>query len=231
MTAYACANLTPLQIMQRAVAVLNKPNVRNYIRDLRTEVSGAALFDIQQMVNELVQVITASPAEIIGWHVGACRHCYGHENRYQWIDVNELAEAQARAIDGGARSLPDAAGGFGYVATARPHPKCPYCNGKGEGRVHLTDTRELSPAALRLYQGVKIGSNGQIEVKMRSQDEAMKMLMRIYGVYNPAAMLAPPKLAKDQTPAKQAETRVDVPQSPQEAAEYYANFISGKELH
>lgn len=225
MRSYSCAKLTDLQIVRKALEALARPHVRSYIRDLRTQVSGSALFDIQTMVNELVMIITASPGEIIKWKVGCCRHCYGRDHRYQWINDDELAEAQAVAIDSSAKRLPDDRGGFGYNATLQPHAKCPRCHGEGQGRVQLTDTDKLSPQAARLYQGVKIGSNGQIEVKLRNQEEAFKMLMRIYGVYNPAAMLAPPKLAKDAEKPAEAQQTAVVPQDPQQAADYYENFI------
>lgn len=231
MRSYSTARLTDLQITKKALEALARPHVRAYIRDLRTEVSGSALFDIQTMVNELVMIITASPAEIIKWKVGCCRHCYGIDHRYQWRNDDELAEAQAVAIDGSAKRLPDDRGGFGFDSTLQPHAKCPHCNGEGVGRVEITDTDKLSPQAARLYQGVKIGSNGSIEVKLRNQDEAMRQLMRIYGVYNPAAMLAPPKLAKDAEKGAQGTETVDVPQDPQQAADYYENFIKGQGLH
>lgn len=227
--AFSVAKLSDAQIMRGAIKTFGKPHVKEYIRELRTDISASAIFDVQQMVNDLVLVISANPAELIGWHVGACRHCYGRGSHYQWIDENELAEAQASAIDAGCKSLPNDMGGFGYNHTIAPNRKCPRCRGEGEGRAALADTRYLSPGASRLYQGVKIGSNGQLEVKMRNQDEAFKMLMRIYGVYNPAAMIAPPKLAKDNERVKAAVQTVEVPNNPQAAADYYQNWLAGKQ--
>lgn len=226
---HACstAKLSDAQIMRSAIKMFGKPSVKNYIRELRTELSASAMFDVQQMVNDLVMIVTASPAEIIGWRVGCCRHCYGENNQHQWISEDELAEAQAVAIDSMAKRLPMEQGGFGFDHTRPPSRTCPHCRGEGVGRVHLADTRTLSPAAQRLYQGVKIGSNGQIEVKMRSQDEALKSLMRIYGVYNPAAMLAPPKLAKD-TQTNTSPVAIDVPRDAQQASDYYQQFLAGQ---
>lgn len=227
-TAYSTAKLSAAQIMRAAIRTFAKPAVKNYIRELRTDISASSLFDVQQMVNDLVMVITANPSEIIGWRVGCCRYCYGRDHRYQWRDEMELAEAQAAAIDGRASQLPDALGGLGFDFTLQPNPRCTHCRGEGVGRVSLADTSTLSPQARRLYQGVKIGNKGQIEVKLRSQDEALKMLMRIYGVYNPAAMLAPPKLAKDNEATNSKPEAIEVPRDPQQAADYYQQWLQGK---
>lgn len=231
MRSYSCANLTDYQITKKALEVIGRPHVKAYIRDLRTEISASVLFDVQAVVNELVMIATANPAEIAAWRTGCCRHCYGVQHRYQWVNEDELADAQCSAIDTQAKRIPDERGGFGYDHTLAPHAKCPFCRGEGIGRLVITDSTKLSPAASRLFCGIKQGRDGQIEVKMRNQDEAIRQLMRIYGVYNPAAMLAPPKLAKDAEKAAGKQEQLFVPKTPQEAADYYEKFLKGGALH
>ena len=222
------------QITNRSIEMINRPHVRRYIQDLRTEISGSALYDVQQLFNDLVLIATADPDEIIGWRVGCCRHCYGVEHGYQWRDENELARAQASAIDSGSKILPDASGGFGFNFQLHPHPHCTHCRGEGVGRVRVADTSQLSPGGRRLFQGVKIGKDGQLEVKLRNQDEAVKNIMRMLGVYNPAAMLNPPKLVRPVQDVPATGTEIErVPTDPGLAQQFYQNLVNGinKNVH
>lgn len=227
-SAYSTKKLNNNQIKFRATELLNRDHVRKFIMDLRTNVSSSAAFDIQQLFNELVMVATANPAEIISWKVGCCRYCHGKNHAYQWKTEDEFSRSLADALDNNAKRLPDASGGFGYNHTASPHPGCPECAGEGIGRVNITPSDELSPSAARLYQGVELGPKGQLKVKLRNQDEAIKMIMRILGVYNPAAMINPPKLSNTDKPEEKVINGSQVPVDAIAAADFYQRFANGK---
>lgn len=59
---------------------------------------------------------------------------------------------------------------------------CEKCGGRGKGHVVVSDTRDLSPAALALYAGVKVGRDG-IEVKMHDQMAALVNVAKHKGMF------------------------------------------------
>lgn len=142
------------------------------------------------VLREWATIATANPAELVRYRVRACRHCHGLGHRYQWVSEQEWAHAveNARAAaaaakrDPDAAAVPDNAGGYGYGVHLKPVADCFKCLGDGVTDVLLPDTRELSPAAARLYAGVKQTKEG-IEVKMRNQDGALENLARHLGMF------------------------------------------------
>lgn len=62
-----------------------------------------------------------------------------------------------------------------------PNGCCETCKGEGLRTPVVADTRYLSPAAARLYAGVKITKDG-IEVKQRDQDGALMNLAKHLGL-------------------------------------------------
>lgn len=63
-----------------------------------------------------------------------------------------------------------------------PNPDCLHCQGDGIPRPWFADTRHLSPAARRLFSGVKTTKDG-IQVLMRDQDGALDKLAKVFGAY------------------------------------------------
>lgn len=63
-----------------------------------------------------------------------------------------------------------------------PNPECLHCQGDGIPRPWFADTRKLSPAARRLFSGVKTTKDG-IQVLMRDQDGALDKLAKVFGAY------------------------------------------------
>lgn len=210
-----------------SLAMFRKPTIRAAIaasqraRAVRSQVS-------QDFVLRRWQLLAkADPRELVEhWRV-ACRHCWGHEHRYQFDDL-ELAEAIAEyqrayeygrrgvSISGSSRAneawlrgkngqdLPpfDDAGGGGYTINAHPRRgpdwvaftglpaayrnsdhSCPRCHGHGVQHVHFHDTRHLSEAGALLYLGTKVTGQGGIEIQMRNQAEAEKMLATHLGMF------------------------------------------------
>lgn len=132
-------------------------------------------------------IATANPNELIEHRRLCCRHCFGTGHAYQWKDEAEF-ELQVRANIANDLEPPTEDGGYGFNPTLRPHPLCPECHGEGNGRVHAHDTRDLSPAALALYAGVKVTKEG-FEVKTHDQLAALEKVARHLGMFNEKLML------------------------------------------
>ncbi|WP_127580172.1 terminase small subunit [Paenibacillus koleovorans] len=170
-----------------ASRLLSNAKVQEYIqtrqkaREKRTEIT-------QDMVLQRWWAIAnADPNELIYHRRVCCRHCFGVDHAFQWIDEEEYKRAveSARFVAKQNKQkpvIPLNIGGYGFDPTIRPHPKCPACYGEGHGDVKVMDTRDLTPEVRMLYAGVKVSKEG-IEVKMRDQDKALENVARHLGMF------------------------------------------------
>lgn len=80
-----------------------------------------------------------------------------------------------------------------YAAIERPVPEglaanadhsCPECWGDGVGCVWISDTRHLSPAAARLFNGVRV-TRDAVEVKVLDRFDAMEKFEQLTGMVRP----------------------------------------------
>lgn len=62
------------------------------------------------------------------------------------------------------------------------NPECHACHGRGKGMVIISDTRNLSAGAARLYAGVQKGKEGY-KVLVRNQDAALENIARHLGMF------------------------------------------------
>lgn len=125
--------------------------------------------------------IATADAGKLSKHVrGACRYCWGENHHFHWKDTVEYDEACEKAAQA-KKPEPSDAGGYGYDQSLDPNPECPRCNGSGIGRTIFSDTRDLTGAERRLFAGVKEGKLG-MEILMRNQDEAMKLVAQHLGM-------------------------------------------------
>jgi hypothetical protein len=138
-------------------------------------------------VNELVQNVHC-----------ACRYCYGIGYEYQWKTKREFKQAfvdacyghfadpelRDKALSGSIQDdrLPSDVGGYGYRVTDDPSPDCPECSGLGLEHVRMADTRNLSPAARMLYNGVEVTQNGK-KIKIASREAALERLAKHLGMF------------------------------------------------
>lgn len=128
--------------------------------------------------------------ELVSYHRGACRYCYGQKHRYQftageWDRKLEVHEARREAALAKERADPgplDIQGGTGYDKRKEPYSDCPECFGEGVGWQVIKDTRHLSPAARALYAGVKDSKEG-LQVLAHSQERARETLAKIHRMY------------------------------------------------
>lgn len=153
-------------------------------RATRTKTSG------DRVIKELWELASADPNELVEYRRTCCRYCYGVDFGYQMTqrELDERRALQQRGFDSRKDKKPtdvlvfDDLGGPGFDARKAPNPACPECFGEGVGHMHLKDTRALSPAARRLYAGVKSTKEG-IEVRMLDQFGALVQLGRHYGLF------------------------------------------------
>lgn len=156
-------------------------------RSQRTEIT-------QDMVLERWWAIaTADANDVIQFRRICCRYCYGKNFEYQWADEAEFVQAlmvarlnneaeKAKKKPGMEQPLPSDAGGFGFVRSDPPHPKCPKCRGEGTPDVFAHDTRHLKGNARLLYAGVKVTQSG-FEMKVHDQMAALDKVARHLGMY------------------------------------------------
>lgn len=154
------------------------------------------------------QVACADPRELVEIRRGCCRYCYGIDHRYQFTQ-EELRRAVADHVrDQRRKGIPqeqwvefDDQGGDGYVGTRDPNPNCPECWGEGIMHVYLRDSRYYGRAAAALFDGVKVGKDGSVEIKFRDRDHAMDRVAQHLGmlVTRQAVMtIDPSKMTDDQ---------------------------------
>lgn len=148
----------------------------------------AVAIEHNDVVRRLYAMLTADANDLVQYRRGACRHCYGIDHGFQWVDETEyLATCEkiadkARALDV-APDLPGDEGGYGYDASKLPHDDCPRCHGEGIGSAHIKDTRFLTGGARLIYQGVEETQFGT-RVKMIDRAVIYDKLMRHLGMFN-----------------------------------------------
>lgn len=209
-------------IHEAATALANDPEIAAYVQSLRDAAATQLLISVTDLMRDYVDIVQADPNEIVSHVRENCRFCRGEQHRYQWKDYDEFVaecERVERENVGVAVAkqtpLPNADGGVGFDSTLDPIPTCPSCFGQGIGRVHLHDTRKLTPAARKLYLGVKETAGG-IEVKMADKDKAREALGKMLGIFKDGVPVIPTAPVKDAKPATK-----------EEAAKSYLKLIQG----
>ncbi len=144
---------------------------------------------LEDVLRNLIALRDADPNELVELRRVNCRNCHGQDHEYQFDDVEHRhASARHRAeqlrLPDSQRVPFDEKGGAGFRRNAPPSPDCPVCDGDGELRVIVKDTRNLSLGARLLYDGVKVGAGGSVEVKMRDRGWAEDRIARYAGMFN-----------------------------------------------
>lgn len=156
-----------------------------YRRREKMEAGGEAQLT-REFIERLRVKATADPRELIDQTIGACRYCWGERHEYQWKEFeyeDAVKQAERTALkERKPIELPDLAGGFGYRFKADPNPACPRCEGEGEVRTRWKDLRDLSPAGVAIYKGLKIKKDGSYEIIAADQDAAGALFSKITGI-------------------------------------------------
>lgn len=158
-----------------------------------TKAKRAALIaDTTEVQNRVLTAIfdaaMADPRELVEFRYFCCRFCHGKDFKYQFTpngmrqrrDTYERMAAEARENK---QEVPpfDEEGGLGFHPFNPPNEDCPECGGQGHPQLILKDTAHMSPAAIRLFGGVKEGKDG-LEMKVHDQKPYLEMLARLYNM-------------------------------------------------
>lgn len=150
------------------------------------------LEDMERFVlKQLMGVATADPRELSEHYRVSCRYCYGKKHRYQRRQ-HERDEAYAEWLKEEAKRQKqdppleptkfDELGGVGYSTKNEPNPDCPACDGEGISHAVFKDTRDFSPQAALLYQGIEITQNG-MKMRAHSGIDAAKDIGKHFGMF------------------------------------------------
>jgi phage terminase small subunit len=235
--AFDTDNMTRNSIAIKASRLLDESRMIKRVREYKAASIQAYVFDLDAMMADDMAIIEAysKVVELTQYVWDACRYCYGINNRFQWVNLEEFTEALARAIDENEtrvmvkkhpKPLPSDEGGYGYTRQNSPRIECPRCEGSGLQRAIIADTRDLSPAAARLYKGIKVGNNGQVEVLMHDVDKAKERILRRCGAYGDDAASVARGAAAGAAAGAAVASRVDK-MTAEEAQRAYLQLANG----
>lgn len=177
------AGYSPRSSARQGFELLRRPEVQQAIAAATAERLARANIDADFVLREWAAIATADVNEIMQHRRVCCRYCHGIDGKYQRTQSEYDRDLRAHEADP-ARSLVaefDPLGGIGYNATLEPNPQCVECFGEGEARLHIVDTRDLSPGARALFAGIKQTKDG-VEVKFHSKDKALELIARHLGM-------------------------------------------------
>lgn len=179
------AGYSPKAARQQASEMLARPDVQALVDAAMKARAERLQMDADAVLRRLAEIAEADPRELIELHRCCCRYCYGEGHYYQFT-AREMDRARdehdAQVATGKAAGEFVAPGGIGYNPKRPPNEDCPECHGLGQERVIAKDTRTLSPAARRLYAGVKMTQNG-LQVLTHSQVDALTKLGQHHGLF------------------------------------------------
>lgn len=199
------------------------PDVAARIRQLQDEAAAkSAIPSLAARMQELREMESADARDICGLRWVCCRHCHGIDHGYQWADDLEYAKACDVAVTA-KKPLPDMSGGFGYNGTLAPVQDCPRCWGMGTQQPYVNDITKLTGPAVRLYKGVKIKGNGDIEILLHDQMQARDMLNRFMGAYKDGAAA----IIGGGNAAAEAVKQAQDARTPEERQRNYLRVVSG----
>lgn len=214
---------TTKQLWARVNELLADPEVQHRIQEMRDEAAVKEIVTVRDILQDLHDIATADPNELISVNIDACRHCHGIDHAYQWTNEQEWARACDNAVNANIKAgkevaqMPDMAGGFGYHPELDPSPTCPVCFGRGQTAVIAHDSRKVSAKAAKLYRGAKLGANGQMEILLHDQMKARELVGKVLGVFKDGV----PVTAVE--PAKEAVK----PATQEDASKAYLRLIQG----
>lgn len=208
------------------VRLLSDPRVQALVLEEMERVSKEANIDAAMVLREYLALATADASKIMNLRHLNCRHCWGSGHHYQW-KPREYAEAcdwemRAAAKDRREPKLPDCSGGFDFRKTREPNPACPECEGEGVEDMYFGDTESLTGAERKLIAGIKRTKEG-LEIKMRDQDGALKILAQYAGVLIERKELT----GKNGAPLIPTTPPAELPSDPQQLGALYSQIVSG----
>lgn len=188
--------------------LLSKKHIQEYLANEAGKRASRTQIHADEIQRRWWLLATADARELVQLRRVCCRYCYGIDNRYQYTQ-EELRQAVAQHKEKQIRKgthekdwVPfDDQGGDGYNRTADPNVECPECRGEGVPTVWLEDSRNYSQAAAYLFDGVEVGKDGSIKIRMRDRGHAMDRAAQQIGMLvqrRAVLTLDPTKLTDDQ---------------------------------
>lgn len=209
-----------------AARLLGEVWVQALIVEQQARVTEEATIDAAMILREYLALATADASKIMHVRHLCCRHCWGVDHLYQW-KAREYAEAcdwEMKAAEKEKRlpKLPDCGGGFDFRKTREPNPACPECEGEGVEDMYFGDTESLTGAERKLIAGIKRTKDG-LEIKMRDQDGALKVLAQYAGLLIERKELT----GKDGKPLIPSAPPADLPADAAQLGALYSQIVSG----
>ncbi|MFA5387562.1 MAG: terminase small subunit [Candidatus Paceibacterota bacterium] len=206
--------------------LLSDPKVQAMVEAQMALVSQEAVVEAADILREYLALATADASKIMHVRRVNCRYCWGEGHSYQW-KAREYAEACDAASKPAKRGeepapFPDCSGGFGFRNNAEPNPACPECNGEGHEDIFFRDTEGLTGPERKLIAGIKRTKDG-LEVKLRDQDGALKILAQYAGLLIERKELT----GKDGRPLIPTTPPADLPNDPQQLGALYSQIVGG----
>lgn len=176
------AGYAPASAHVQATRLLKQDKIQQAIKEAMAKLSARTHITQEMVLMRWWSIATADPSALTRIERRCCRHCYGKDHEFQWVDRAEYERAVKRA-ELEEDPLPHDNGGYGFVRVAEPNPGCPKCFGEGDIHVHLSDVRQLSAQERILFDGVKETKFG-IEVKLLDREKALENVARHLGMFN-----------------------------------------------
>lgn len=164
---------------QEAYRRLKKPAVKLEVEKMRAMMSQRVELNTNMIVDDILNVLSADPRDLIEIVTESCRHCHGIGHGYHFT-LNEWRKKELDCMMTG-NPAPNPMGGIGFNPLRDPHPDCPECHGQGVVLEKMKDVRFLSPAAAALYMGVERTKSG-LKINMRNKDAAREAAARFLGM-------------------------------------------------
>lgn len=173
----------------QASRLLAREDIQARIAEKMAERSRRTGITADMVLERLWLIADADARELIELHRCCCRYCWGKGNQHQFTP-QEWRDAQAEHAAAAAVALAEKKvirplserGGTGFDPRKDPNPDCPECFGDGVERIVTKDTRDLSPAARRLYAGVKV-TKGGLQVLTHDQKSALLDVGKHLGMF------------------------------------------------
>lgn len=187
-TVYPCGKMNEVSVRKEAQRLSQRPHVKKAIDDWKKTIADSATVTEAMVLEEWLTIARADHRELVSLRIDSCRHCHSVDHAYHWRNEAEYLAELNRELESAKRAkrepaYPDLSGGFGFRKKEPPHPDCPECDGDGVPTTVIPDLSKVSPAAAKLYAGLKQTKDG-LEIKMRDQDAAWVNLGKYLGMYH-----------------------------------------------
>jgi hypothetical protein len=228
------ANAAPLVAANGAYRILSRGDVQAIVRRYDERLSENLVLSAADVTRIWTENVVTDRNDLVEVRRVCCRFCHSpngdaqftigeqrgrlrdHELKVRLMLARMPATAQAAPLiieSMKAAMRFEELGGDGLNRRLPINTACVECDGLGEERVIIKDTRTLSPAARAIYEGAKVTKDG-IEIKMASRADTLAALAKAYGI------------GGDKPPPRPGDGAQNVtPKDPIEAGRYYARLM------